>query len=147
MEVSYSGNNVTVQDGLACIRGRFAEEDSSTTLVAGTDSAYCKLVIEIDLSKENTEDLLVQASYKIVKSTSGYPTLTQTNIVKNKTGIYPYELARFKTSTSGISDFQDMRTFIDFNSIYSAIEKEYKTILKDLQTELANAENRKCICT
>ena len=54
MQVNYSGDSITIQDGLACIRGRFIGEDTYTTLSAGTDSAYCRLVIEIDLDKENT---------------------------------------------------------------------------------------------
>lgn len=141
MEVSYSGSNITVQDGLVCIRGRFIEEDSSTTLSSGTDSAYCKLVIEVDLDKENTEDQLNQVSYKIVKSTSNYSSLTQTDIVKNNAGIYQYELARFKTTTSGITDFQDMRTFIDFNSIYSEIKTEYEAVLEELRTKLTEVED------
>lgn len=141
MQISHSGNNVTIQDGLACVRGRFIEEDSSATLNAGTDNAFCKLVIEVDLDKENTEEQLNQVSYKIVKSTSAYPNLTQTDIVKNNSGIYQYELARFKTSTSGITNFQDMRTFIDFNSIYKAIETEWKKVLEELKAELATVED------
>lgn len=141
MEVSNSGSNVTVQTGAVCIQGRFLEEDSYTTISAGTDTAYCKLVIEVDLTKENTESEFKQASYKIVKSTSGYPELTQNNIVKNVTGIYQYELARFRTSSAGIQDFQDKRTFLNFQSIYDAIEKEYRAILQQLQQELANVKN------
>lgn len=128
MAVTYSGNTVTVDSGAVCIQGRFLEEDTSTTLSAGTDTAYCKLVIEIDLDKQNTETDFLQGVYKIVKSASGYPTLTQTNIVKNNTGVYQYELARFKTSTSGISEFSDRRTFLDFDSIYTVIEKHIEDI-------------------
>lgn len=128
MAVTYSGNTVTVDSGAVCIQGRFLEEDTSTTLSTGTDTAYCKLVIEIDLDKQNTETDFLQGVYKIVKSTSGYPTLTQTNIVKNNAGVYQYELARFKTSTSGISEFSDRRTFLDFDSIYTVIEKHIKNI-------------------
>ena len=108
MQVTYSGSNVTIATGAACIQGRFLEEDISTTLSAGTSSAYCKLVIEINLDKQNTENTLNQASYKIVTSSSGYPSLTQNNIVKNVSGVYQYELARFRTGSSGISSFQDM---------------------------------------
>lgn len=128
MQVTYSGSNVTIASGAACIQGRFLEEDISTTLSAGTSSAYCKLVIEINLDEQNTENTLNQASYKIVTSSSGYPSLTQNNIVKNVSGVYQYELARFKTSSSGISSFQDMRTFLDFDSIYDEIEEKIADI-------------------
>lgn len=141
MQVTYSGSTLSVQSGAVCVQGRFLEEDTSTDISAGTDSSYCKLVIEIDLDKQNTESQLAQASYKIVKSTSGYPNLTQNDIVKNNAGIYQYELARFRTNSSGITDFQDMRTFLDFNSIYSAIQNQFQSVLDELEEELANVED------
>lgn len=141
MQVTYSGSDLTVQSGAVCIQGRFIEEDTSTQISGGTDTSYCKLVIEIDLDKQNTESQLSQVSYKIVKSTSGYPNLTQTNIVKNNSGIYQYELARFKTSSSGITDFQDMRTFLDFESVYNIIKAEFESVLEELEEELAGVED------
>lgn len=141
MEVTYNGSNVTIDSGAVCIQGRFLEEDSSYTLSAGTNSYYCKLVIEIDLDKQNTESEFNQASYKIITSTSAYPNLTQTNIVKNNSGVYQYELARFRTGTNGITEFQDMRTFLDFDSIYEAIKTEYRTILQQLKNELSSVED------
>ena len=51
-----------------------------------------------------------------------------TNIVKNNAGVYQYELARFKTNANGIIDFQDMRTFLDFNSIYTEIQNHIDDI-------------------
>lgn len=141
MAVSYSGSNITISSGAVCIQGRFLGEDTSTTLNAGTNNLYCKLVIEIDLDKQNTETELNQASYKIVTSGTGYPNLTQTNIVKNNTGIYQYELARFRTVSSGITDFQDMRTFLDFDSIYEQIQLNYQSVLDELQQELANVKD------
>ena len=54
------------------------------------------LNIEIDLNKQNTEEDFTQAYYKIIKSSSGYPSLTQTDIINNN-GIYQFELARFRT--------------------------------------------------
>ena len=95
MQVTYSGSTVTVNSGAVCIQGRFLEEDTSTPIASGTNSAYCKLVIEIDLDKENTNSSFAQGAYKIVTATSGYPNLTQNNIVKNVSGVYQYELARF----------------------------------------------------
>lgn len=141
MAVTYNGSNVSIDSGAVCIQGRFLEEDSLTTLSAGTNSAYCKLVIEIDLDKQNTESEFNQASYKIITSTSAYPNLTQTNIVKNNSGVYQYELARFRTGTNGIIEFQDMRTFLDFDSIYNAIETEYETLLNQLKSELESVED------
>lgn len=141
MQVTYSGSTLTIDSGAVCIQGRFLEEDTSTPIATGTNNAYCKLVIEIDLDKQNTESQFNQASYKVITSASGYPNLTQTNIVKNVSGIYQYELARFRTTASGITDFQDMRTFLDFTSIYEQITEEYQAVLAQLEAELASVED------
>lgn len=142
MKPTASGSTVTIDSGAVCIQGRFLEEDTYTSVPVGTESAYCKLVIEIDLDKENTDSDFAQGVYKIVKSNSSYPNLTQTNIVKNVSGIYQYELARFKTSASGITEFQDMRTYLDFDSIYEQMEEEYRSVLQQLQEELEGIESQ-----
>lgn len=128
MEITYNGSTLTVQSGAVCIQGRLLEEDTSTNITAGTDTMYCKLVIEIDLDKLNTETEFTQASYKVIKSMSGYPELTKNNIVKNNSGIYQYELARFRTTASGIINFQDRRTFLDFESIYDEVRTQIRQI-------------------
>ena len=140
MKVTYNDNTLTVQSGVVCIQGRFLEEDTSSDISAGTDSAYCKLVIEIDLDKQNTETQLNQAAYKIIKSSTDYPALTQTNTVKNNSGVYQYELARFKNTPAGITEFQDMRTFLDYKSIYTEISEEYHEVLAELQQELTDVQ-------
>lgn len=138
MQVTYSGSTLTIDSGAVCIQGRFIEEDTSTQIATGTNNAYCKLVIEIDLDKQNTESQLNQVAYKVITSASSYPELTQTNIVKNVSGIYQYELARFRTTASGITDFQDMRTFLDFDSIFEEIRQQYGEVLQELEDELAS---------
>ena len=138
MEVTYSGSNITIGAGAVCIQGRFLEEDTYTTISAGTDNNYCRLVIEIDLDKTNTESDFQQGYYKILTSSTGYPALTQSKIVKNNAGVYQYELAQFRTSANGISDFVDKRTFLDFDSIYEAIQTEYRAVLNELEEELDN---------
>lgn len=141
MKPTYSSSTINVDSGAVCIQGRFLEEDTSFQIVAGTNNAYCKLVIEIDLDKQNTESEFNQASYKIITSTSSYPALTQTNIVKNNSGIYQYELARFKTTQSGITDFKDMRTYLDFDSIFDEIRANYNTVLQELEQSLADVKD------
>lgn len=141
MKPTYSGSTVNIDSGAVCVQGRFLEEDTSTSVQAGTNSAYCKLVVEIDLDKQNTESEFNQASYKIITSSSSYPALTQTNIVKNNSGIYQYELARFKTTANGITDFKDMRTYLDFDSIFDEIRTSYNTVLEELQQSLADVKD------
>ena len=128
MVVTFAGSDLTIGSGACCIQGRFLEEDTTSTITASTDNTYCKLIIEIDLDKTNTDEEFKQGYYKIIKGANSYPALTQTDIVNNVSGIYQYELARFKASTTGITDFQDMRTFLDFNSIYTEIEEHIQNI-------------------
>lgn len=141
MEVTTSGNMINIASGCVCVRGRFIEEDTSTSISAGSDNSYCRLVVEIDLSKENTESELIQVSYKILKGTGNYPSLTQTDIVANNNGIYQYELAQFRTTINGIVDFVDKRTYLDFKGIYSEIQAQYREVLKELQEELADVRD------
>lgn len=141
MAITYSKRNIHIASGAICIQGRFLEEDSGRDIVADTDSQYCSLVLEINLDAVNTSDSFLQADYKIIKNASNYPTLTQNNIVKNNAGTYQYELARFRTSASGITDFQDKRTFLDFDTIWDFIEQEWNVKLTELEEELAAVED------
>ncbi|MGN1298080.1 MAG: hypothetical protein ACI4VH_06690 [Clostridia bacterium] len=141
MEVTASGSTLTVSSGCVCIRGRFIEEDTSTSISTSTDNAYCRLVIEVDLSKENTDSELIQVSYKILKGTGTYPNLTQTDIVANNSGVYQYELAQFRTTSSGVTDLVDKRTYLDFEGIYAEVQTEYREVLQELQTELAGVKD------
>ena len=130
MSLSYNNFNVTIASGAVCVQGRFLEEDSTTTVIATNTTGYARLVLEIDLDRINTELEFNQGTFKIITDTSGYPALTQTDIVNNNSGVYQYSLARFKTSTAGITDFVDERTFLDFDSIYDEIE----TIIQNIES-------------
>jgi hypothetical protein len=127
MGLTTSGSQVTVASGALCIQGRFLEEDSSTTIDAGTNDAYCKLVLTINLDRDNTSSF-TQGYYEILTGVSDYPALTQNNIVGTNEGKYQYELARFKTGLSGITNFVDKRTFLDFDSIYQEVRETIQSI-------------------
>ena len=122
MNITYSGHNLTVDQGACVVQGRFLEEDSSTTIDAGIETMFCKLVVEVDLDKVNTSDVFNQGYYNVVKSASGYPALTQQDIAGQNSGKYQYELARFKISDGVVTDFQDMRTYIEDLLQYGGIE-------------------------
>ena len=141
MAITYSGLNIHVASGAVCIQGRFLEEDTGKDITVDSDSQYCSLVLEINLDEANTEESFAQASYKVIKNATNYPTLTQNDIVKNNSGTYQYELARFRTTGSSITEFSDRRTFLDFNSIYSAIKTEFRAVLSQLEEELADVED------
>ena len=153
MAMTYSGKKITIKEGAVCIQGRFMHNDADEEVSVDETSKFHKLIIEIDLSKENTPSTLEQAYFKIITGNSNYPSLTQTDIVNNVTGVYQYELARFKTNASGnITDFADKREFLDFASIYTAIENtlaamessfegDAQALITNLQAEIAGVED------
>ena len=117
MEVTYSGSNVTVSSGVAMIGGRPVQETSSTTIDAGTNTLFCKLVLTVNLDAENTSADFNQGYYEIVTNPTDYPALTQEDIVNNNSGKYQFELARFKTAIDGITDFVDTREFLSLDLV------------------------------
>ena len=136
MNITYSGHNLTVDQGACVVQGRFLEEDSSTTIDAGIETMFCKLVVEVDLDKVNTSDVFNQGYYNVVKSASGYPALTQQDIAGQNSGKYQYELARFKISDGVVTDFQDMRTYIEDLLQYGGLD-----ILNNRVTQVYNTLN------
>ena len=137
-ELSNTNDSVTINDGFFCIRGRFIQEVGSSTIIAelpqGND-IFCKLVCEIDLSKENTTSELKQVEYKILQSTEDYPSLQQEDIT-GEGYIYQFEFASFKCTTTGIQDFVDKRTYLDFSSIYTYIKDNIQNILSTTQAKV-----------
>ncbi|MCI8654965.1 MAG: hypothetical protein HFJ48_03710, partial [Clostridia bacterium] len=139
-------NLITISEGRMLVKGRqFKILESETVDVEPTQSGelYCVLIAEIDLNKKSTEMNFKQVQFKVLSSALEYPSLTKQDInsEKDEDTIYQYELARFKNTINGITDFQDIRTFLDFNSIYSAIQKEYRAVLANLKQELANVQD------
>lgn len=153
MAITSSNSSISVNTGAVVVQGRFMHEPTQETISVSAQSKYHKLVIEIDLDKTNTALSFQQAYLKILTGNSSYPSVTQTDIVNNVSGIYQYELARFQTDSSGnITNLQDKRTFLDFDSIYTAIENtlatmktdfesEADTLIADLQQEIADVED------
>lgn len=130
MELSKTTNSITISEGLCEIAGRPVAVVDSETIAVGTDSLYCVLVLEIDLSKESTKDTFSQVSFKLLTSSIGYSNVTQQDINKyaGSDNLYQLEFARFKTGTNGITDFKDTRKFLNFDSIYNEIRKEIQNI-------------------
>lgn len=142
MEAYAEGRNLYIKNGVACICGRFVEETDevynlTSMLPSGTN--YCILVIEIDLSQTNTIEELNQVHYKILSNSSTYPTLTQQDITNtNLTGIYQFELARFKTDASSITDFSRSNVSkLDIDSVYHKFDSEIEAKLQELDNEIA----------
>lgn len=136
MKVTAGNNSVTIQSGAVCIQGRFLEEDTETTIEATTETAFCSLVIEINLDNINTSSEFNQGYYKILKNATNYPALIQDDIAGMNAGIYQFELARFKTSLNGISDFVDLRSYIDYESLYKEIQKKLDSTTDEIVQEV-----------
>ena len=79
------------------------------------------------MSKKNTDTEFNQGTFKLVTGQSSYPSLIQQDLTAND-GIYQFEFAQFKASTTGITDFVDKRAYIDYDSIYKFISDQIKDI-------------------
>lgn len=138
--LSYTSNSITVSQGYMCLRGGIIQIVGDETIEVSSNDAYCKLVCEVDLSKENTENNFEQVKLKVLKSTTSYPNLTKEDVFENG-NIYQVEIARFRTSSNGISDFVDTREFLNYNSIYGKINSDAQALFDRLEEELANVED------
>ncbi len=136
-ELSKTTNSATIGAGYFCICGRFLEIVGSETIENITNTGYYNLVCEIDLSKTNTKSELNQAVIKIIRNTSGYGTLTKENLFEGG-NIYQYEFARFKVTEAGIVDFEDRRTFLSLESLYSLINKTFNQLFEQKNQEAEN---------
>ncbi len=138
--LSNTSNSITVNQGYICIRGGFIEVVGDETVEVSANDAYCKLICELDLSKENTESDFEQVKFKVLKSTTAYPKLTQEDVFETG-NIYQIELAQFKTSAVGISEFKDTRSFLNFESIYGKINNDAGALIEELRTIISEVED------
>lgn len=143
MELSYTNSSITVKEGLCEISGRPVAVIDSETITVGTDNLYCLLILEIDLSKESTKDVFNQVSFKLLTSSTGYPTVTQQdiNVYNSSNNLYQLEFAKFKSGINGIIEFKDSRKFLSFNGIYAQIKTDCQTIINQIKQELENVED------
>ena len=125
--LSYTNNTVTVSNGFFIVQQGLTEVVNSETLSVILDGSYCILVYELDMSKDNTDTSFTQGQFRVLTGQSSYPALTQQKLTENA-GIYQYEFARFRALATGISDFVDNRTFLDYNSIFEYIESQIEMI-------------------
>ena len=147
-ELSNTIDSATIGAGYFCVMGRFLEIIGNETIEDITNTGYYNLVCEIDLSKTNTKSELNQATIKVVRNTSGYGNLTKEDLFEGGS-IYQYEFARFRVAEAGITDFEDRRTFLNLESLYSLINnnfnelfiqknQEAENLLEEIRQELAS---------
>ena len=116
-------NNIYIGAGRFVVRGRMIEVQGTETITPSTvldGTKYCCLVFEIDLTKSNTTDTFNQGYFKVISSTSTYPTLTQENI--NTGGdLHQYLWAKFTQTSQGIASFSVQASVIDGNTGVSSV--------------------------
>lgn len=144
MDLSHTTTSITVEEGLCEIAGRPVAVVDTETINIGNNVSYCLLILEIDLTKDSTQDVFEQVSFKILESNTTYPKVTQEdiNIYNGENSIYQIEFARFKTNSSGITDFKDTRKFLSFSGIYAQIKSDCETVMEEIKQELANIEDK-----
>lgn len=143
-ELSKTNTSVTISEGYFVIRGRFLQIIGTETRNITTDGFY-NLICEIDLSKTNTKTNFLQGEIKLLQNNSSYTELIQQDITNNGNK-YQYEFARFKVSGGNITDFEDKRTFIDFDTIYDYIEGEADEVIQQIRQALQNVLNGSAFC-
>lgn len=134
LEITHDTSSVGLGTGYFCVQGRFLEEESGITFdVPATENlTYHILVCEIDLSKMNTATALNQAYYKTLSSTEDYPTLIQNNIGE---GIYQFAFCRYTTNSTGLSNYRDLREYLDFDSIYTNVRTQMGYAIEDAEVD------------
>lgn len=137
MNLSKTANSISISEGLCEIAGRPVAVIGSETIQTSTNSLYCVLVLEIDLSKKSTKDTFEQVNFKILTSSNNYTNVTQQdiNIYSGTNKIYQLEFARFRTGANGITDFKDTRKFLNFTGIYAQIKTDCETIMSKLKAD------------
>lgn len=124
--ISNANGKVYVQKGYFIVFGRMVqiigtEEIASPDVVSG--QLYCKVVFEVDLSKENTAEEFIQGAFKTLTSTTGYPSVKQEDL-DDAGKVYQMPWCQYIKQAGSIKDFRDLREILDLNSIWSAISSQ-----------------------
>ena len=125
-EITQGTTSIDISEGYFVIMGGMLKEEGTSNTLP-TEAGYYRLVYEIDLSKTNTEAEFNQGNYKFIKGTGSYAGLTQEDL-ENDGNVYQFEFCQFRITESGIQDFVDKRTFLNFKSIYEEIRKKIEAI-------------------
>lgn len=106
--VSHDNDNIYISEGYYLIFGRQIRIVGTQTVPLMTVSSgelYCTAVLQIDLSKTNTETEFIQGTIETLTSSSSYPSLTQEDLEEDTLGLYQYPIANYHVTVSGIDSF------------------------------------------
>lgn len=135
-EITSDSSNMYISEGYFLLQGRQIRVTGTHTVTLNkvtTGEQFCRVVLELDMSKTNTEDACNQLSLKTLTSSSGYPTLTQQDLEENPTGTYQYMLAQYHTTASGIDSFAVQASEIDVSYLKeSDLASHFKLTGSDL---------------
>lgn len=126
--ITSDSSNMYISEGYLLIQGRQIRVTGTHTVpleTVTTGELYCSVVLELDMSKENTETQLNQLSLKTITSSSGYPTLMQQDLEENPEGTYQYLLAKYHVSISGADSFSVQASEIEVSYLRAADLKNY----------------------
>lgn len=156
--LTHGTDDIYVSEGYFFASNRLIEISSTETVatpVVSTGTTYCRLVFEIDLTKTNTTAAFNQGYFKILSSTSGFPTIKQEDL-ENGGNVYQLPFAQFTKTVSGIGSFvSELETIghLDNASIYVATSGNdasgdgsenypYRTIQKAIDSVPKDLEGR-----
>lgn len=131
-EISTADANIYIQKGYFIQFGRMVQIVGTETIETPevqSGTLYCRLVFEIDLSKNNTAESFSQGYFKTLTSASGYPEVTQQDLDSGGT-IYQATWATYVKGVEGISNFRDVRPILNLEAVWNAVSSQntsYKT--------------------
>lgn len=158
-KMTFGTDDIYVSSGYFWAANRLISIPSTETVstpVITSGTAYCRLVFEIDLNKVNTNAEFNQGYFKVLSSTTDYPSITQSDL-DNGGNVYQLPFAKFIKSVSGISAFVSELESIGFmndsDTIYVSTSgndasgdgsesSPYKSIQKAIDSIPRKLENR-----
>ena len=106
-KMTFGADDIYISEGYFFAANRLIEVSSIETVatpVVSSGTTYCRLVFEIDLTKTNASSAFNQGYFKILSSTTDYPSITQQDL-ENGGNVYQLPFAKFTKTVSGIGSF------------------------------------------
>ena len=135
-EVTTSEGKIYIGAGYFYIQGRLMQVVSSheiDTPIVVSNELFCRVVFELDLKKENTDESFLQGSFVVLDDAEVYPTVVQGDLWGGDT-LYQMYFARFKKDTGGISSLVEEYENFGGKSLstndYTTAEKNKLSALK-----------------
>lgn len=100
-------NIIKISEGYFLVYGRLLHEDGTSEIVIpnASETQYCVLVYEIDLSLQNTDEKFNQGKYKIITNKNSYSKLVQENLDEGGK-LYQFPFCSWLQTVSAITDFR-----------------------------------------